>query len=52
MKIRLGKIASWIGRALMAAIVSEAADRLARSQPAGERRREDGGVNDHPSAPE
>ncbi|SEI67818.1 hypothetical protein SAMN05518849_101529 [Sphingobium sp. AP50] len=30
MKIRVDKIAAWIGRALLGALISEAADRLSR----------------------
>ncbi|MAM38264.1 MAG: hypothetical protein CL949_07115 [Erythrobacter sp.] len=40
MKIPVGKIASWIGRALVGALISEAADRLSRSQPGDDRRRQ------------
>lgn len=41
MKIPVGKIAAWIGRTLLTAIVSHAADRLARARPT-DRRRDDG----------
>lgn len=37
MKIRLGPIAAWIGRAIVSALVSEAADRLSRSKPVRDR---------------
>ncbi|MEA3542418.1 MAG: hypothetical protein U9R77_09895 [Pseudomonadota bacterium] len=40
MKIPFGKIAGWIGRALVGALISEAADRLSRSQPGDDRRRQ------------
>lgn len=37
MKLPIGKIAAWIGRALLSAMVSEAADRLSRPKRAGNR---------------
>ncbi|BBF70176.1 hypothetical protein [Sphingomonas bisphenolicum] len=46
MKIPVGKIAVWIGRALLSAIVSEAADRLSRSKPADDRRDQGGDRED------
>jgi hypothetical protein len=51
MKIPVGKIMGWIGRALLGALVSEAADRLSRSQPGDDRRdqRGDGQAGDHDS---
>lgn len=33
MKLPVAKIAAWIGRALLSAVVAEAADRLARPRP-------------------
>lgn len=38
MKIPVGKIVGWIGRAILGALISEAADRLSRSQPCDDRR--------------
>ncbi|EQB12669.1 hypothetical protein [Sphingobium lactosutens] len=38
MKIPVGKIVGWIGRTLLGALISEAADRLSRSQPGDDRR--------------
>lgn len=32
MKITVGKIATWLGRVLLSAVISEAADRLSRPQ--------------------
>lgn len=51
MKIPVGKIAGWIGRALVGALISEAANRLSRSQPGNDRRdqRGDGQAGDHDS---
>ncbi|MEO7466909.1 MAG: hypothetical protein ABIV36_07850 [Sphingobium limneticum] len=46
MKIPVGKIAAWIGRAMLSAIVSEAADRLSRSKPAHDRREQRGDRQD------
>lgn len=37
MKLPVGKIAAWIGRALLSALVTEAADRLSRPKRAGDR---------------
>lgn len=37
MKIPVGRIAAWIGRTLLTAIVSEAAERLSRPKPADDR---------------
>lgn len=44
MKIPVGKIAKWIGRSILAALVSEAAERLSRPKPVdgqGQRREDD-----------
>ena len=38
MKIPIGKIAAWLGRVIVAAVVSEAADRLSRPKPVDDRR--------------
>lgn len=38
MKLPIGKIAAWIGRALLSAMVSEAADRLSRPKKVDDRR--------------
>lgn len=40
MKIPVGKIAKWIGRSILAALVSEAADRLSRPKPINDHRQE------------
>lgn len=40
MKVPVGKVVGWIGRALLGALISEAADRLSRSQPGDDRRRQ------------
>ncbi|WP_374910290.1 hypothetical protein [Sphingobium sp. sgz301303] len=37
-KIPLGKVAAWIARALLSAMVSEAADRLSRPKKVDDRR--------------
>lgn len=47
MNIPIGKIAAWIGRAVLSAIVSEAADRLSRPKPHHDRHG-DAGENQHP----
>jgi hypothetical protein len=39
MKIPVGKIAGWIGRALLGSLISEAADRLSRRKPVDDRAR-------------
>ncbi len=51
MKNLVGKIATWIGRALLSAIVSEAADRLSRSKPVDNRREQRGDQEDSENRP-
>tara|TARA_B100000378_G_scaffold48494_1_gene36180 strand:- start:2368 stop:2535 length:168 start_codon:yes stop_codon:yes gene_type:complete len=46
MKIPVGKIAKWIGRSILAALVSEAADRLSRPKPVDDQGQERGDHRD------